>query len=304
MSGLEVVKAEILTTVQDSGRDGYMDYGITKSGAMDLYAYNWLNKLLGNSQNTNCLEIVFGNIEFFSHIDTYLAITGAKCEFSINNKPKENWQVVKVKSGDCIKIGKILRGVRVYLGVKGGFEIEEELGSCSSTLKEQIGRDKLKDGEVLKCNSCLNLPLAKLQQEYIPDYKKELVLRVVLGYQEDSFSKEEKEKFFNSTYTITNEFNRMGCKLKGEKIESNKNGIISEAISLGSIQIPKDGQPIILLNERQTIGGYPKIGTVLPIDCYKLAQRAPNTKISFEVIELQDAIDLMKKFYSFTNETS
>ena len=299
MNGLEVIKAGILSTIQDSGRNGYMDYGITKSGAMDLYAYKWLNKLLENRQNTNCLEIVFGNIELKAGCETYIAITGAECEFSVNNETKNSWQVLKVKSGDSIKIGKLLNGARVYLGVKGGFIIKQELGSCSSTLKEQIGRDKLKDGEVLECDAFFNSPLPKLQKQFIPDYSEEVVLRVILGYQEDSFSQSEKEKFFNSTYTITNEFNKMGCKLSGEKIESTLNGIISEAISFGAIQIPKDGQPIILLNERQTIGGYPKIGTVLPIDCYKLSQAKPNTQVRFELIKLEDAIEKMKQFENF-----
>jgi len=299
MSGLEVVKAGILTTIQDSGRSGYMDYGITQSGAMDLYAYKWLNKLLGNMQNTNCLEIVFGNVEFLAKCETFIVLTGAKCELNINGISKETWQVLKINSGDSIKIGKLLSGMRVYLGVKGGFIVEQELGSCSSTIKEQIGRGKLQTGELLECSSYKNLPLAKVQKEFIPEYKQELTLRVILGYQEESFVKEEKEKFFNSTYTITNEFNKMGCKLSGKKIESNLNGIISEAISLGAIQIPKDGQPIILLNERQTIGGYPKIGSVLPIDCYKLSQATPNTKVKFEVIELQEAVNLQKEFQNF-----
>ena len=301
MSGLEAIKSGILTTVQDSGRHGYMDYGITQSGAMDIYAYNWLNMLLRNPQNTNCLEIVFGNVELKALCDTYIAITGAECEFFINSEPKQIWQVYKLHSGDTLKIGKLLIGVRVYLGVKDGFQVIEELGSTSATLKEKIGRDKLKNGEILKYNACIDLPLAKLQKRFIPNYKEELIIRVVLGYQEDSFNKEEKSKFFNSIYKITNEFNRMGYKLSGEKIESNIDGIISEAISLGSIQIPKDGQPIVLLNERQTIGGYPKIGTVLPIDCYKLSQRAASTTVRFKEVSLEEAIKVTKEFSSFFN---
>lgn len=302
MSGLEVVKAGILTTIQDSGRSGFMDYGITKSGVMDLYAYEWLNKLLENKPNTNCLEVVFGDVEFKVKCETYIAITGAECEFSINEKSTQNWQVCKLCYGDSIKIGKLLSGTRVYIGVKGGFNVLKELGSSSSTLKEKIGGDKLKNKDILECKSFLDLPLKKLQKKFIPEYKKELTLRVVLGYQEDSFSKEEKEKFFNSSYIITTQNNKMGYKLSGEKIKSKLDGIISEAISLGSIQIPKDGQPIILLNERQTIGGYPKIGTVLPIDCYRLAQMEAGSTIQFKQISLQDAIKKEKLFKkSFLN---
>lgn len=299
MTGLSVKNAGVFTLVQDDGRYGYTDIGITQSGAMDKYAYKFLNLLLENTNDTNCLEIVFGNVKFISNVKTYIAITGAMCEFSINGKFKRNWTVHKIDIGDRIKIGKILSGQRVYFGVKDGFRLKKELESYSTTLKEKLGAfsgDRLKNDTFLECDSCEKLSIKRVKKEFIPEYLGELELRVILGYQEESFSKKEKEKFFSSTYEVTPQINRMGYKLKGKAVRSSKNGIISEAISYGAIQLPKDGQPIILLNDRQTIGGYPKIGIVLPIDCYKLSQAKVGTKIRFNEISLESSIEIVDSF--------
>ena len=188
------------------------------------------------------------------------------------------------------------------MGVFGGFNIKKEFDSNSVTIKENFGG---LDGNILKKG--VTLPFFKykkfcnsfLKKEYIPNYKSELILRVIFSYQEKDFKKEEKEKFLNTDYFITKDFNRMAFKLKGEPIKCDKNGIISEGIAFGSIQIPKDGQPIILLKERQTIGGYPKIGVVLGIDCFKLSQAKFNTKIRFEEISYEEALKITRNFYLF-----
>lgn len=299
MSGLKVLKSGIFTLLEDSGRYGYLSSGITQSGVMDKVSYNYLNKLLQNQKDTNCLEIAFGSLEFKSMTETYIATTGAKCEFSINNEIKQNYKVYKINKNDTITIGKITNGQRVYFGVKGGFHIEKELGSNSTTIKESIGGvngSAIKKDTFLPCSTYKNMPLFKLKDKYIQKYEDKITLRVVLGYQEDSFDKGAKDKFFSSVYTITKDFNRMGCRLDGDAIECNSKGIISEAISYGAIQIPPNGKPIILLNDRQTIGGYPKIGSVIPYDCYMLSQMKVGAKVCFEYISLEEAIELTKSF--------
>jgi len=299
---LEVLNNQLLTLVQDKGRFSYNSIGVTQSGVMDEYAYLVLNKLLENTQSSNVLEMSFSNNSFKVHKDTQIAITGAYCEFLINDIAYATWQTYSVKAGDILKIGKILDGVKVYLGVKGGFDIKKEFGSNSTTIKENLGGltgAKLKSGDFLEYKKYLNQTPStnRIKQKYLPKYKDELTLRVILSYQEDFFPKKEKEKFFSNTYTVTNEFNRMGCKLQGEAISCDIDGIISEGISYGAIQIPKDGQPIILLKDRQTIGGYPKIGSVLSIDCFKLSQCKVNTKINFIPISIEEAQAKVKKFY-------
>jgi biotin-dependent carboxylase-like uncharacterized protein len=301
---LEVLNTQIFTLIQDKGRFSYSSIGVTQAGVMDEYAYLILNKLLENDSNANVLEIAFSNNSFLVHKNTQIAITGAYCEFFINDILKDTWQTHYIKAGDIVKIGKILNGAKVYLGVKNGFEIKKEFGSNSTTIKENLGGlcgEKLKKGDILEytefSNTDTKRTTKRLQKKYLPLYEDELTLRVILSYQEDFFKKEEKEKFFSNTYTITNEFNRMGCKLQGEAIRCDVDGIISEGIAFGAIQIPKDGQPIILLKDRQTIGGYPKIGSVLSIDCFKLSQKKPNTKVRFIPISIEEAQEKVKEFY-------
>ncbi len=301
MSGFEVIKSGAFTLIQDRGRFGLTHLGVSNSGFMDEYAALMAHKMLDNDYNINILEITFSSVELRAQANTTICITGASCEFFINNKEKTTWSTYRINSGDTIKIRKILKGQRVYIAVKGGFDIKKEFGSNSTTIKENLGG---LDGKQLKKSDFLpffitdSIANKRLKSIHIPTYDGEiLTLRVVLAYQEQSFSKEEQEKFFNSIYTITSDFNRMACKLNGEKITSSLDGIISEGISFGSIQIPKDGEPIILLKERQTIGGYPKIGSVLSCDCFKLAQRKINSKIRFKKIDIKEAQSIQKEFY-------
>ena len=297
----KVIKAGIFTTLQDKGRFSFTHLGVTNSGAMDEYAFLSAQKLLNNDTNTNILEITFSNVELQALTDTTICITGALCEFYINDELKNTWRTHNIKKNDTLKIGKIIKGQRVYLAVKNGFNIPKEFGSNSTTIKESLGGingNKIQNNDILDYKKYTSNLVQKWKKEYIPNYTDELTLRVLLSYQDDSFNEDEKKKFFNSTYTITQDFNRMACKLQGESIQSNLDGIISEAISFGSIQIPSDGQPIILLKEHQTIGGYPKIGTILNIDCFKLAQMKIGSKIKFEEIDIDIAQKKVKRFYS------
>ena len=301
---LEVINNPLFVTIQDRGRFGYSHIGVTNSGVMDEYAYFWANKLLKNSFDTNILEIAFSNVIFKANENTQISITGADCEFFINDEKKELWQSYNIKKNDIIKIGKILSGNRIYLAVFGGFDIKKEFGSNSVTIKENLGGldgNKLKKGDILPFNSCTFNYTMKTKKEFIPKYEDNLTLRVIFSYQENYFLDEEKKRFLTSTYLVTNDFNRMAVKLSGEAIKCEINGIISEAIAFGSIQIPNDGQPIVLLKDRQTIGGYPKIGVLLGIDCFKLSQARANTKIKFEEISYEEAVKKTKEFYSFVN---
>lgn len=297
---LEVLNSPILVTIQDKGRFSYTSIGVTNSGVMDEYSYSFLNKLLDNSLDTNCLEISFSNVEFKVNKNTTVALAGAKCEFFINNVLNPIWQTHNLKAGDIIKIGKIIDGTRVYLAVKNGFNIKKEFGSNSSTIKESLGGlngDKLKKGDILDFDEYTQNYNKRVKEKYHQKLEDILELRVLLSYQDEFFKDEEKDKFFSSIYTITNDFNRMGCRLEGKAIKSNIDGIISEGIAFGSIQIPSNGQPIILLKDRQTIGGYPKIGAVLDVDCFKLSQAKPKTKVRFKEINIEEAQKISKEFY-------
>lgn len=298
---LEVLNNPFFVTIQDRGRFSYSHIGVTNSGVIDEYAYFIANKLLKNPLDTNILEIGCSNVIFKVNKNTTISITGAFCEFFINDKQKELWQSYEVKKNDILKIGKIINGNWVYLAVFCGFNIEKEFGSNSTSIKENLGGldgNRLKIGDILAFNKTEELNKTFLKKEFIPKYENELVLRVILSYQYKDFSKDEIEKFFSSDYFVTKDFNRMAFKLQGNKINCDIDGIISEAIAFGSIQIPKDGQPIVLLKERQTIGGYPKIGTLINIDCFRLSQAKIGTKIKFQEISYNEALLKTKEFYS------
>ena len=298
---LELINNPFFVTLQDLGRFSYAHLGVTNSGVMDEYAYFIANKLLGNSLDTNVLEIGCSNVIFKVHKNTTFSLSGADCEFFINDEPKKLWQNYEVKKNDIIKIGKILSENWLYLAVLDGFLIKKEFASNSTTLKESLGGidgNRLKKGDILAFKKSREINKKFLRKEFIPKYEENLTLRVLLSYQYENFPKQEIKEFFSSTYMVTKDFNRMGCKLQGKPINCNINGIISEGISFGAIQIPKDGQPIVLLKERQTIGGYPKIGTVLNIDCFKLAQAKIGTKVRFQELSYENALEKSKKFYS------
>jgi len=293
MSGFVVLIAGILATIQDRGRYGYTDRGVCHSGAMDEYAYLWSQKLL-NNHNANAIEFMTG-LKLQATAAIQIAITGANLSFKINGVSKPIWQTHQIEAGDILSFEKRLSGQRAYLAVQGGFVSEKVYGSYATTLKEGVGM-KLDRGDFLACVPSRSYHRYRVQISEIPEYQKLLTLRVLLSYQEAYFSQEMKEKFFDSSYQISLQSDRMGYRLQGQAITPSKTDIISEGIAYGSIQIPQDGQPIILLKERQTIGGYPKIGTVLPIDCFRLAQADIGSKLRFEEIDIDKAQEKMKAF--------
>jgi len=283
----------IFSTIQDQGRFGYTHLGITHSGAMDQYAYKVGQKLL-NNQNDNAIEVMVG-LKIQVQVATTIAITGADLNFKINGILYPIWQTHYVKEGDILSFDKRISGQRAYLAVVNGFDVPKPYESYSTTLKEGFGK-KLQKGDVLPYLSSKKTETKRLKKAFIPNYNEALTPRLLPSYQCDYFSKEEQQKFFSSEYEITLESNRMGAKLKGEPIITEKTDIISEGIALGSVQIPKDGQPILLLNERQTIGGYPKIGTVLAMDCYRFSQCTVGEKVRFERIDIETARTKMIQF--------
>ena len=303
MRGFEVLSAGALTLIQDIGRFSYAHLGITNSGALDEESYCYANMILNNPFNTNALEITFSGLKLLSHKNTVICITGATFDIKINNTISKMYKTLTIKKGDIIELNNKQQGQRAYLSIKGGFNIKKELNSHSLTLKEKIGGlngEKLKKGDILPFKEQTILNPQSLALKFQPQYNKTLKLRIILGYQNEHFSEKTINTFFNTIFQTTNDMNRMGIKLKSPTpIKCNINGIISEGIAYGGVQIMPDGNITILLKDRQTIGGYPKIGSVLPIDCFKLAQAQALCDIRFEIISLDKARKKMQEFYLF-----
>lgn len=312
--GLRVIKAGFLTLLQDAGRSQVMHQGLAAGGAMDRHAWAWANRLLGNGYNTPSLEITFGGLQLESQVATRFAITGAEVAFTINGQPQPLWKSLNLQPGDKLQLDAPKTGLRSYLAVSGGFTVPQNLGgSCATLVREGTGGQyengqKVAEGDLLPCKSLTAKELIqqpfKVPTNKIPDYKQPLVLDVILGAQVDRFPAASLARFFNEAYRISPQSDRMGARLDGPALEVLGERLISEGISLGAIQVTADGQPIILLNDRQTIGGYPKLGAVTPRSLDALAQGLPGSEVRFKPVSLYQAQLAEREFLQFFNKKS
>ena len=289
----KVIKPGLLALVQDLGRHGHQSIGLTTGGPMDEVAFRWGNALLDNDPNSAQIEITFGMFTLEAQANTSIAVTGADLGATLNDKSIPPWQTYAIKKGDILAFHQPVWGLRAYLAVKGGFLCEPTLGSVATVMREKIGGltskgDKLKKGDSLSYHTSHDHQQRAVPRLAIPNYgNKEIP--VILGYQYESFSSLERANFFSSDYTVSSHSDRMGYRLEGKAVHTELKGIISEGIAYGAIQIPKDGQPIVLLRDRQTIGGYPKMGCVTRVGGGILAQQKPGDIIQFTPITVDQA---------------
>lgn len=297
MASLKILDGGLLTTVQDLGRVGYQRYGVSQSGVMDIFSARIANELVGNEHKDGLLETTLkgGEIEFLKEM--VVAITGGLTDITINGQSIELWRSYKVCAGDVLKINFCKTGLRNYIAFSGGIDIPKIMGSRATDLKAKIGGlegRKLDKRDELSVVSKEFTKLKALNPQYIPEYSKEIEVRVILGQQYEEFTKEGIKTFFNREYTVTPESDRMGIRVTGEKIEHIKGAdILSDGITFGAIQVPGNGQPIIMMADRQTIGGYTKIGNVITVDLPKLAQALPGSKIKFREVSIEEAVKLI-----------
>ena len=293
---MKIISAGPLTTVQDRGRFGYMRYGITTSGVMDEKAYNYGNYLVENAGEEACLEMTFKGAVIEFEGSGRIAFTGADMTPVLNGNPVVNGESIEVKDKDRLEFGFAKKGLRTYLFCKGGIEVPMIYGSRSTNLKCGFGGfegRKLMDGDVLTVGEMRNTGCSaaiKTEAAYQLPEEECLTVRVLLGPQENYFTDKGIQALESGEYKVTPNSDRMGIRLKGEALESVQGmDIISDAIPLGSIQVSADGQPIILLADRQTTGGYAKIATVIRSDIWKLAQVRPGMSLRFQVVTPRQA---------------
>lgn len=301
METIKILDAGLLTTVQDLGRYGFQRYGVSASGVMDEYSAKIANKLVGNKVGEAVLETTLKGVQIEFLQNTAVAITGGNCDVTLNGTKIELWQSYLVNRGDILKMGICRSGLRNYLAFAGGIDVPIIMNSKSTNLKAKVGGfngRKLMTGDVLSVGvGSLEAPLT-LNKHYIPTYSKDIKVGVILGQQDDHFTEAGIKTFLNETYTVSQESDRMGIRLSsvsGATIE-HKNGadIISDGITFGAIQVPGSGQPIVMMADRQTTGGYTKIGNVISSDLAKLAQATPGTKVKFVEYTLEQAVQAIK----------
>jgi biotin-dependent carboxylase-like uncharacterized protein len=302
--GFTVINPGILTTVQDAGRFGFMDSGFSPSGALDGFSYRLANFLAGNSPQEAALEMTLCGASFLFNSASVAALTGADMQPLLNGKPIGMNRAFSVAAGDILHTTFAAAGVRAYLAVTGGFDIEPVLGSRSTNLKAAIGGfmgRKLSAKDVIPFRFTVN-SLPDIEQRVFDAEKSAfpirgaytqqtpLTLHIVQGNQASYFTPAGIDTFYHSVYTVQADSDRMGVRLEGASVESvGGTDIVSDGIAEGAVQIPGSGKPIILLKDRQTTGGYAKIGAVITEDLWRLSQAPPGSAVRFERMSALDA---------------
>lgn len=306
---IEVIKPGWLTTIQDLGRPGYQQYGMPVAGAMDRFAAIVANRLVGNPDSAAVLECTGQGPELLFQRSTYLTVTGANLSPTLNGYPIALWQSLNVRAGDRLSFGPRRVGFRCYLAVTGGFDIPLVLGSRSTHCPSRTGG---LEGRPLRAGDSLYtqvghqdthlLEKRRLPPRLIPSYARSATLRVILDTRRHLFHESARAVLTNSTYTVTPQSDRTGYRLNGPSIaRAEPLSFISEGTVTGALQIPPDGQPILLMVDRQTTGGYPPIATVISVDLSLAAQLGPGDTVRFVACSLDEAQALLRTQFHLLN---
>ena len=308
---VRVLKPGMLTTLQDTGRTGYQHYGVPVAGAMDLFSHRVANMLVGNRGDEATLEMTLKGPSLEFDRDTLIAICGGYLSPAIGGTEVPQGKAVRVRAGSVLDFGACRTGCRAYLAVRGGFDVPRVMGSRSTYEIAQIGGmqgralrkdDQLPIGEAagdiypvldaeltrsrLACafpNWAVNQHIEKLER--IPQ-----MVRIIRGRHWEAFPAISREALTGTEFRVAADSNRMGFRLDGPRIDPDRPlGILSEAVTFGTIQIPHGGKPIVLMADRPTVGGYPKIAEVASVDLHLLAQLKPGDRLRFKLVSLARA---------------
>lgn len=304
------MKGGTLATIQDLGRSGHQNLGIIVSGAMDTHALKIANIIVGNNEEEACIEITMRGTSFLFQQDTLIAITGGDLRPMVNNINIPQWRPVLIKANSIVKFKGNITGLRSYLSVSGGYDIQKKLGSKSTYLRAEFGGYNgraFEQDDVIHVNqfSLKHQEIQKTLEKETADFKtttwhvrpifygrnkKVNTIRFIEGNEYTWFSEEAHTYLEKEIFKIENSSDRMGYRLMGKPLhKKTQKEMISEAIINGTVQISNDGNPIVLLADRQTTGGYPRIAQIITADIYKFGQLKPNDKIKFKKITLEEA---------------
>lgn len=292
MSHLVIEQSSPFCVLQDAGRFGVRHLGVTQGGAADWVSMGWANELLGNAPDAPVIEITLGGLSLRAHGDCLLALGGADLGAQVDGQPLKPWQSFLLRRDQCLTFTGQISGARAYLAAEEGFSAKPVLGSCSTVLRDCLG-GLTGDGRALAVGDQLHCrPASPFQQQtlrtlgrgQIPDLSTDQPLDVIVGAQMADFAGQSLYDAFNTAWTLDTRTDRMGVRLVGPRLEYLGPGMISEGIPLGGIQVPPDGQPIVLGNDRQTIGGYPRLGAVTPLGMARLAQCLPGDEVRLRAV--------------------
>ena len=293
-AALHILKPGLLTTVQDLGRHGHQASGVPVAGPMDTFSHRLANQLAGNAIDAATLEVTLIGPDLIVEADTTLAITGAQFEVTCDDRPIASGASFWVTRGQRLKFGRIVQGARAYLAVAGGIQTPPVLGSRATHLVSQMGGFNgraLQAGDRVPIRSSAEpRPQRKSVGLTLPS-KGRALLRVMPGPQADWFQADALRAFASVSFRVSPQSNRMGYRLQGPPLVRAREGeLISEPLGIGAIQVPAAGEPILLMADRQTAGGYPKIGYVISADLPIAGQLAPGDFIEFHLCTHQEAV--------------
>ncbi|WP_121640135.1 biotin-dependent carboxyltransferase family protein [Virgibacillus sp. Bac330] len=307
MNSVRVLQAGLYTTVQDLGRFGYQKYGVIVSGPMDAYSLRIANLLVGNEEKEAVIEMALAGATLQFNESHVIAITGGDLTPKLDGKPVPMWRPILVKKGSVLQFRFAIKGCYAYVSFAGGIHVPKIMDSKSTYVRAGIGGyggRTLQKGDTFACGDRSLIAEALVHQlERAPDHLSWSVnpsplitfhnhsfIRIMKGNEFEQFDKRSKYAFFHENYTITTQSDRMGYRLTGHLLSlTEKFDMLSEAVTFGTIQVPPNGQPIILMADSQTTGGYPKIAQVISADLATLAQTRPNTSVRFQEVRLVEA---------------
>ena len=296
---ITVLNPGLLTTVQDQGRVGYQQFGVSVSGVMDPRSAALANVLAGNGPGEAVLECTMMGPKLRFDRACVIAITGGDLGPTLDGQPIPGYRALAVRAGQVLGFTAPKTGCRAFIAFSGGLDIPLAMGSRSTDLKAKLGGlqgRKLEKGDAIGFRAPVEaLPRMEdraLRPEFAP--QPVYTLRVVLGPQDDAFTQDGLRTFLTGAYTVTPEFDRMGCRLSGPAIQHRQTAdIISDGIAFGAVQVPSSGAPIIMLADRQTTGGYTKIANVITADFRILAQLKAGDKVRFAEVSVEEAQNIL-----------
>ncbi len=303
---LTVIEASGLATIQDSGRKSWRRFGVPASGPMDMFAFQVANKLVGNSTEYAAIEIGLGDVSFQARQDCIVAVTGCGYSLSVYSWDFPLWSSFLIRAGWMVRLNKVDSGMWAYLAISGGIQTPPMLGSRSTNLRGHFGGidgRPLQAGDIMQTThhpSLHEFVPRTLSEDARPSYNDNPIVHVIMGPQTKNFTEESIETFLSSEYTVTTSSDRMGFRLDGPPLTlRNTTELVSEGMMCGSIQVPTGGQPIVIMADGPTTGGYSKIGTVISADLPLLAQCVPNqSRIRFQKTTVAKA---QKKYRELMN---
>ncbi len=305
---IKVRQPGLLTTVQDTGRFGEYALGMPPSGAMDIFSYQVGNYLVGNEEGAAGLEITYFGPELEFTEDAVVAVTGAVMPPKINGEEAPTWETLQVREGDVLSFDYLKNGARSYLAVAGGVDAPVFMHSRSTYTLIGLGGHEgraLKEGDELQLGRARNGEAQigrRVEDDHIPRYTKETELRVIIGLASYRLTEESMKEFLNVEWTVTPDADRVGYRYRGGELGfvereqpagagSDPANVVDFGYPIGSIQVPGGVEPIVLMNDAVTGGGYATIGTVISADRDRLAQSKTNDKTRFRSIELEEALE-------------